>query len=93
MWGWDKVGFFGLNLWVFWREMGRSGDGVVGFQVMGVEVEDLEAIAGCGADAGMKEPCVSCTTFNILAPIYKRLDEEVGWDCLKILVFVEVDIW
>ncbi|KAJ8748580.1 hypothetical protein K2173_003481 [Erythroxylum novogranatense] len=23
-----------------------------------------------------EEPCVSCTTFNILAPIYKRLDQE-----------------
>jgi len=25
----------------------------------------------------MADPCVSCTTFNILAPIYKRLDKEV----------------
>lgn len=25
------------------------------------------------------ERCVSCTTFNILAPIYKRMDNEVGW--------------
>ncbi|KAJ0111665.1 hypothetical protein Patl1_00723 [Pistacia atlantica] len=24
----------------------------------------------------MGEPCISCTTFNILAPIYKRLDEQ-----------------
>ena len=24
------------------------------------------------------ERCVSCTTFNILAPIYKRMDNEVG---------------
>ncbi|PIA34948.1 hypothetical protein AQUCO_03700302v1 [Aquilegia coerulea] len=24
----------------------------------------------------MAEPCISCTTFNILAPIYKRLDKE-----------------
>ncbi|KAE8679569.1 brix domain-containing family protein [Hibiscus syriacus] len=24
----------------------------------------------------MEEPCVSCTTFNILAPIYKRLDQQ-----------------
>ncbi|EOX95530.1 Calcium-binding endonuclease/exonuclease/phosphatase family [Theobroma cacao] len=24
----------------------------------------------------MGEPCVSCTTFNILAPIYKRLDQQ-----------------
>ncbi|KAF9600898.1 hypothetical protein IFM89_013805 [Coptis chinensis] len=25
------------------------------------------------------EPCISCTTFNILAPIYKRLDKEEFW--------------
>lgn len=25
------------------------------------------------------ERCVSCTTFNILAPIYKRMDSEVSW--------------
>ena len=25
------------------------------------------------------ERSVSCTTFNILAPIYKRMDSEVGW--------------
>jgi hypothetical protein len=25
------------------------------------------------------ERCVSCTTFNILAPIYKRMENEVGW--------------
>ncbi|MBA0826564.1 hypothetical protein Goarm_011395 [Gossypium armourianum] len=24
----------------------------------------------------MGEPCISCTTFNILAPIYKRLDQQ-----------------
>ncbi|KAF5188905.1 Calcium-binding endonuclease/exonuclease/phosphatase family, partial [Thalictrum thalictroides] len=24
----------------------------------------------------MADPCISCTTFNILAPIYKRLDKE-----------------
>ncbi|XP_044491366.1 uncharacterized calcium-binding protein At1g02270-like isoform X2 [Mangifera indica] len=24
----------------------------------------------------MAEPCISCTTFNILAPIYKRLDDQ-----------------
>eukprot|EP00268_Persea_americana_P033965 TRINITY_DN3359_c0_g2_i1.p1 TRINITY_DN3359_c0_g2~~TRINITY_DN3359_c0_g2_i1.p1 ORF type:complete len:101 (+),score=10.45 TRINITY_DN3359_c0_g2_i1:67-369(+) len=24
----------------------------------------------------MVDPCLSCTTFNILAPIYKRLDNE-----------------
>ncbi|KAK2649908.1 hypothetical protein Ddye_017397 [Dipteronia dyeriana] len=24
----------------------------------------------------MAEPCISCTTFNILAPIYKRLDQQ-----------------
>ncbi|KAJ8898775.1 hypothetical protein K2173_005111 [Erythroxylum novogranatense] len=36
-----------------------------------------------GTDAGRhvpaimsEEPCVSCTTFNILAPIYKRLDQQ-----------------
>ncbi|XP_068635046.1 uncharacterized calcium-binding protein At1g02270-like isoform X2 [Aristolochia californica] len=29
-----------------------------------------------GPHASMTDPCVSCTTFNILAPIYKRLDEE-----------------
>ncbi|XP_020243968.1 uncharacterized calcium-binding protein At1g02270-like isoform X2 [Asparagus officinalis] len=26
--------------------------------------------------SAMADPCVSCTTFNILAPIYKRLDKE-----------------
>ncbi|CAL9204183.1 unnamed protein product [Musa hybrid cultivar] len=30
---------------------------------------------GCGSMVG-SERCVSCTTFNILAPIYKRLSEE-----------------
>jgi hypothetical protein len=25
------------------------------------------------------ERSVSCTTFNILAPIYKRMDSEVSW--------------
>ncbi|XP_073009865.1 uncharacterized calcium-binding protein At1g02270-like isoform X4 [Typha latifolia] len=30
-------------------------------------------VRGLGYDS---QPCVSCTTFNILAPIYKRLDEE-----------------
>jgi hypothetical protein len=35
------------------------------------------------------EPCVSCTTFNILAPIYKRLDQKV---LIPVLVpFVEPD--
>lgn len=32
---------------------------------------------GCGSMVG-SERCVSCTTFNILAPIYKRLSEEVS---------------
>ncbi|KAJ6338238.1 hypothetical protein OIU76_007835 [Salix suchowensis] len=36
--------------------------------------------SGCGyvsSGAAMTdEPCVSCTTFNILAPIYKRLDQK-----------------
>ncbi|KAK9093693.1 hypothetical protein Scep_025162 [Stephania cephalantha] len=27
----------------------------------------------------MADPCISCTTFNILAPIYKRLDKEEFW--------------
>ncbi|KHG19129.1 hypothetical protein F383_26300 [Gossypium arboreum] len=27
----------------------------------------------------MGEPCISCTTFNILAPIYKRLDQQEFW--------------
>lgn len=31
----------------------------------------------------MAEPCISCTTFNILAPIYKRLDQQV---CLSLSV-------
>ncbi|XP_042490992.1 uncharacterized calcium-binding protein At1g02270 isoform X3 [Macadamia integrifolia] len=26
--------------------------------------------------ASMTDPCISCTTFNILAPVYKRLDTE-----------------
>ncbi|KAK8478273.1 hypothetical protein V6N13_028135 [Hibiscus sabdariffa] len=26
--------------------------------------------------SSISEPCVSCTTFNILAPIYKRLDQQ-----------------
>lgn len=30
-----------------------------------------------GSYASTADPCVSCTTFNILAPIYKRLDKEV----------------
>ncbi|XP_058085433.1 uncharacterized calcium-binding protein At1g02270 [Magnolia sinica] len=29
-----------------------------------------------GSYGSMTDPCVSCTTFNILAPIYKRLDTE-----------------
>ncbi|XXG66985.1 hypothetical protein AAC387_Pa06g0431 [Persea americana] len=29
-----------------------------------------------GSYASTADPCVSCTTFNILAPIYKRLDKE-----------------
>jgi hypothetical protein len=38
--------------------------------------------SGCGyvsstSSAMTDEPCVSCTTFNILAPIYKRLDQKV----------------
>ena len=37
--------------------------------------------SGCGCvssvAAMIDEPCVSCTTFNILAPIYKRLDQKV----------------
>ncbi|RWV86856.1 hypothetical protein GW17_00051207 [Ensete ventricosum] len=32
---------------------------------------------GCGSMVG-SERCVSCTTFNILAPIYKRLSEEAS---------------
>ncbi|XP_011025321.1 PREDICTED: uncharacterized calcium-binding protein At1g02270-like isoform X3 [Populus euphratica] len=37
--------------------------------------------SGCGyvsstSTAMTNEPCVSCTTFNILAPIYKRLDQK-----------------
>ncbi|KAL3604303.1 hypothetical protein D5086_005162, partial [Populus alba] len=37
--------------------------------------------SGCGyvsstSAAMTDEPCVSCTTFNILAPIYKRLDQK-----------------
>ncbi|PNT50355.1 hypothetical protein POPTR_002G182500v4 [Populus trichocarpa] len=37
--------------------------------------------SGCGyvsstSSAMTDEPCVSCTTFNILAPIYKRLDQK-----------------
>ncbi|GLT79855.1 hypothetical protein SLA2020_513270 [Shorea laevis] len=31
--------------------------------------------SGCVAST-MGDPCISCTTFNILAPIYKRLDKE-----------------
>lgn len=31
---------------------------------------------GCYA-ASTGDPYISCTTFNILAPIYKRLDKEV----------------
>lgn len=30
-----------------------------------------------GRYASTADPCLSCTTFNILAPIYKRLDREV----------------
>ncbi|XP_010251179.1 PREDICTED: uncharacterized calcium-binding protein At1g02270 isoform X2 [Nelumbo nucifera] len=33
-------------------------------------------ISRTGSYASMTEPCISCTTFNILAPIYKRLDKE-----------------
>ncbi|TYJ26812.1 hypothetical protein E1A91_A07G147000v1 [Gossypium mustelinum] len=29
-----------------------------------------------GKFSSVSEPCVSCTTFNILAPIYKRLDQQ-----------------
>ncbi|XP_043712390.1 uncharacterized calcium-binding protein At1g02270 isoform X2 [Telopea speciosissima] len=29
-----------------------------------------------GSQAATTDPCISCTTFNILAPIYKRLDTE-----------------
>ncbi|KAL6004113.1 hypothetical protein ACLOJK_004660 [Asimina triloba] len=37
-------------------------------------------ISNRGGYASMApDPCVSCTTFNILAPIYKRLDEEEFW--------------
>ncbi|KAK8963421.1 hypothetical protein KSP40_PGU005114 [Platanthera guangdongensis] len=31
---------------------------------------------GCGTAIVSTDGCVSCTTFNILAPIYKRLDKE-----------------
>lgn len=45
---------------------------------------------GLGYGALMaSERCISCTTFNILAPIYKRLDKEVGrrrWPVLDSLV-------
>lgn len=34
------------------------------------------ASKGALSYAAMADPCVSCTTFNILAPIYKRLDKE-----------------
>jgi hypothetical protein len=50
--------------------------------------------SGCGyvsstTTAMTYEPCVSCTTFNILAPIYKRLDQKV---LIPVLVpFVEPD--
>ncbi|RZC73895.1 hypothetical protein C5167_049379 [Papaver somniferum] len=33
-------------------------------------------ISRIGTYASMADPCISCTTFNILAPIYKRLDKE-----------------
>ncbi|OVA19934.1 Endonuclease/exonuclease/phosphatase [Macleaya cordata] len=33
-------------------------------------------ISRIGTYATMADPCISCTTFNILAPIYKRLDKE-----------------
>lgn len=30
-----------------------------------------------------QQPCITCTTFNILAPIYKRIDHEV---CFFVLI-------
>lgn len=33
---------------------------------------------GIYASSSNSDPYISCTTFNILAPIYKRLDKEVG---------------
>lgn len=34
--------------------------------------------------------CVSCTTFNILAPIYKRLDNQVCLVVVRIVLLEEV---
>lgn len=37
------------------------------------------------------ERCISCTTFNILAPIYKRLDQQVFYlflSYLKTVLFI-----
>ena len=36
---------------------------------------------------------VSCTTFNILAPIYKRLDQQVCVSCLFWLIWVLFLLW
>ncbi|XP_021897214.1 uncharacterized calcium-binding protein At1g02270-like [Carica papaya] len=41
--------------------------------VMGSSNSDLANLNSSGA---MGEPSISCTTFNILAPIYKRLDQQ-----------------
>lgn len=35
------------------------------------------AIASSLNDNNLPQPCITCTTFNILAPIYKRLKDEV----------------
>lgn len=34
------------------------------------------AIASSLKDNNQPQPCITCTTFNILAPIYKRIDDE-----------------
>lgn len=33
-----------------------------------------------------QQPCITCTTFNILAPIYKRLSNEVLFYCVLIVI-------
>ena len=44
------------------------------------------AVASSTQENQQPQPCITCTTFNILAPIYKRLNHEV----LLLLLFYHV---
>lgn len=85
----DSAGFYFFYSWMWVFQVLDWRGAALGLWKIAARLRTMR-VARLGTDVGMSEPCLSCTTFNILAPIYKRLDKEVDLLLSRLCFFLGI---